>query len=439
MLIEFSVKNFLSFKERTTFSMVAAKPFKEHEESHIIETTRNFKLLKSSVIYGNNGSGKSNLTRAMLFMKTMVINSLYIALGTGFDRKFSLQKFALDAASEKEPAFFEIIFLVNGIIYRYGFEIDHDRVISEWLFHTTSKEVYLFKRNLQVVQINRSSFKEGIGREQDLKESVLFLTLLATFNKKISADLLTWFDNFKIITGINDIGYKRYTVSKLKEDQSFLNWASIFLRFLEITNIATNQDTGSADITNEIEHKEDEDVANLISALKKLQAKQPAQDKVLTFHRKYGPENILLDTVPFDLEEDESEGTKKLIYLLGPWYDALKNGKVLVVDELDSRLHSLLTIKLIELFNNKQNYSAQLICAVHDTSILDKDVFRRDQIWFVEKNQFGASELVSLGEFKTGTVRNRSSFSKNYLDGRYGAVPYFTSGSKLDEVMYGKE
>jgi len=439
MLIEFSVQNFMSFKERTTLSMVAARSFKEHQESHVIETTRNFKLLKSAVIYGNNASGKSNLTKAMMFMKATVINSLTSALEGNSDRKFSFQKFALDSKSESEPAFFEIVFLVNGIIYRYGFEIEHSRVISEWLFHTTGKEVYLFKRSLQDIEINRSSFKEGIGREDDLRESVLFLTLLATFNKKISAEILSWFNNFHVITGINDIGYKDFTIRKLKEDQVFLNWASSFLKFLEITSLSTSQDSGFMNEIDEMEAKGDEDMADLLSALKKLQAKQPVQDIVLTYHRRYGKDSTLLEAVPFNLEEDESEGTKKLLYLLGPWFDVLKNGKVLVVDELDSRLHSLLTIRLIELFNNQQNYSAQLICAVHDTSILDKDVFRRDQVWFVDKNQFGASELVSLGEFKTGTVRNKSSFSKNYLDGRYGAVPYLTFDSKLNDLLYGKK
>ena len=439
MLIEFSVQNFMSFKERTTLSMVAARSFKEHQESHVIETTRNFKLLKSAVIYGNNASGKSNLTKAMMFMKATVINSLTSALEGNSDRKFNFQKFALDARSENEPAFFEIVFLVNGIIYRYGFEIEHNKVISEWLFHTTSKEVYLFKRNLQDVEINRSSFKEGIGREDDLRESVLFLTLLATFNKKISAEILSWFNNFHVITGINDIGYKDFTISKLKEDQVFLKWASSFLKFLEITSLSTSQDSGFIHEINEMEAKGDEEMADLLSAIKRLQAKQPVQDIVLTYHRRYGKDRTLMEAVPFNLEEDESEGAKKLLYLLGPWFDVLKNGKVLVVDELDSRLHSLLTIRLIELFNNQQNYSAQLICAVHDTSILDKDVFRRDQIWFVDKNQFGASELVSLGEFKTGTVRNKSSFSKNYLDGRYGAVPYLTFDSKLNDLLYGKK
>ena len=112
--------------------------------------------------------------------------------------------------------------------------------------------------------------------------------------------------------------------------------------------------------------------------------------------------------------------------------------KVLIIDELDSRLHSHLTSRLIEFFHSFNKSNAQLICAVHDVSLLTKEIFRRDQIWFVEKNQFGSSELLSLSDFKTDKVRNKSAFNKNYLEGRYGAIPYFNSDEKLNELLYGK-
>jgi len=148
---------------------------------------------------------------------------------------------------------------------------------------------------------------------------------------------------------------------------------------------------------------------------------------------------VLVDTVAFNFDKQESEGTKKLLYLLGPWYDTLQNGKVLLVDELDSRLHSHLTLKLIDFFHSSNKNKAQLICAVHDISLLNKDIFRRDQIWFIDKNQFGASELISLGDFKTDKVRNKSAFDKNYLQGKYGAIPYFDSNEKLNQLLYGEE
>ena len=130
--------------------------------------------------------------------------------------------------------------------------------------------------------------------------------------------------------------------------------------------------------------------------MQKVQEKQPKTDQLLSFHRKYDENNILVDTVAFEFDKQESEGTKKLLYLLGPVYDTLKNGKIMIVDELDSKLHTIMTLNLINFFHASNKSNAQLIFAVHDTTILKHENFRRDQIWFIEKNQFGASELYSL-------------------------------------------
>ena len=149
MLIEFSIENFLSFKDLTTLSMVASKSYKEHQDSHIIQTNSKLTLLKSAVVYGDNASGKSNLLEAMGFMKSTVLNSFRDALIENNERIFPLEKFALNTKSEQETSYFEISFIHKDTKYRYGFEIDYDKIVAEWLFHTTSKEVYLFKRELQ--------------------------------------------------------------------------------------------------------------------------------------------------------------------------------------------------------------------------------------------------------------------------------------------------
>jgi AAA15 family ATPase/GTPase len=424
MLIEFSVENYLSFKDLTTFSMVAAKSFKEHKDSHSIETGNNLTLLKSAVIYGNNASGKSNLLEAMRFMKMTVLNSFRDALMENNERKFPLEKFILNTKSEKETSFFEILFIQNGVKYRYGFEIDYDKIVAEWLYHTTSKEVYLFKRDFQKIEINKSAFKEGVGKEEDVKENVLFLSLLATLGKEASSNIIEWFKKFNIVSAIHDFGYNFYTIEKLKTDKQFFNWVSLFLKYLEIANLST--------IEEDVAIQQNDDKKDN----KKTEAKK---NRIVSYHRKYDENNILVDTVAFDFDKQESEGTKKLLYLLGPWYDTLKNGKVLVIDELESRLHRNLTLKLIDFFHLFNKNSAQLICVVHDTSLLNKEIFRRDQIWFVEKNQFGASELFSLADFKTNQVRNKSAFDKNYLEGKYGAIPYFENDDKLNEILYGRE
>lgn len=439
MIIEFKVENFLSFKDLTTLSMVTVKSFKEHKDTHTFTIDNKLSLLKSAVIYGNNASGKSNLLEAMEFMKQIILNSFRDALLENSDRKFPLEKFALNSKSEQESTFFEVSFFNNGTKYRYGFEIDYDKVVAEWLYHTTSKEVYLFKRDLQNIEVNKSGFKEGLGKEEDVKENVLFLSVLATLGKETSSSIVEWFKKFNIINGIHDRGHKRYTIDKLKSDKNFFNWVLHFIKYLEISNLTTTEeDVNEIDIETLREKAKDEEIINLFTSIHKIQSKQPKRDQLITYHRKYDENNVLVDTIPFNFDKQESEGTKKLLYLLGPWYDTLKNGKVLIIDELDSRLHSHLTLRLIDFFHKCNVNQAQLICAVHDISLLNKETFRRDQIWFVEKNQFGASELISLADFKTDTVRNKSAFDKNYIEGKYGAIPYFDIDVKLNQLLYGE-
>lgn len=439
MIIEFKVENFLSFKDLTTLSMVTAKSFKEHKDTHTFTIDNKLSLLKSAVIYGDNASGKSNLLEAMEFMKRIILNSFRDALLENSDRKFPLEKFALNSKSEQESTFFEVSFFNNGTKYRYGFEIDYDKVVAEWLYHTTSKEVYLFKRDLQNIEVNKSAFKEGLGKEEDVKENVLFLSVLATLGKETSSSIVEWFKKFNIINGIHDRGHKRYTIDKLKSDKNFFNWVLHFIKYLEISNLTTTEeDVNEIDLETLREKEKDEEIINFFTSIHKIQSKQPKRDQLITYHRKYDENNVLVDTISFNFDKQESEGTKKLLYLLGPWYDTLKNGKVLIIDELDSRLHSHLTLRLIDFFHKCNVNQAQLICAVHDISLLNKETFRRDQIWFVEKNQFGASELISLADFKTDTVRNKSAFDKNYLEGKYGAIPYFDIDVKLNQLLYGE-
>ena len=437
MLIEFNVENFLSFKDLTTISMVAAKSFKEHNDTHTIEIDSKMTLLKSAIIYGNNSSGKSNLLDAMGFMRATVLNSFRDALMENNERKFPLEKFALNTKTEKDTSFFEISFIHKETKYRYGFEIDYDKIIAEWLYHTTSKEVYLFKRDLQKIEINKTAFKEALGKEEDVKENVLFLSLLATLGKEISTNIVDWFKKFNLINGIHDRLHKRYTIDKLKADKQFFNWVLHFIKYLEISNLSTTiEDVSELDLETLREKEKDEEIINLLTSIQKIQSTQPKRDQLITYHRKYDENNVLVDTVPFNFDKQESEGTKKLLYLLGPWYDTLQNGKILIIDELDSRLHSQLTSRLIDFFHSFNKSNAQLICAVHDISLLNKNTFRRDQIWFIEKNQFGASELFSLSDFKTDKVRNKSAFDKNYLEGKYGAIPYFDINDNLNELLY---
>jgi AAA15 family ATPase/GTPase len=438
MLLEFSFENYTSFKDSTTFSMVASKAFKEHSDTNTVTIDKNLKVLKSAVVYGGNGSGKSNLLDALAFMKSTVLNSFRDALVSSDERKFKLEKFLLNSESETEPSFFEVTFFHKAKKYRYGFELDTERVLSEWLFSSLKREVFLFKRSGQEIEVNQSSFSEGSSLKQNVKENVLFLTLLAQLNGSIASEVVEWFQGVGPITGIHDRGYKQYTVNKLKEDKKFHAFATKFLQSLEISDITTSvEEFNQLDIDKLKEKEKDEELINLLATVQKYAAKAPKRDKLITWHRKYDENHTLLDTVAFNFDQQESEGTKKFLYLLGPWYDSLQNGKVIIVDELDSRLHSHLTRILIDLFHSERNVRAQLIFATHDSSILQSSIFRRDQVWFVEKDQFGASRLYPLSDFSAKAVRKTSALGKNYMEGKYGAVPAPVNQSDIEESIYG--
>ena len=440
MLLEFNIENFLSFKNFSTLSMIGAKSFKEYEPTNIIKVDKHIKLLKSIVLYGNNASGKSNLISSIAFMKNIIINSFRDALiENNFDNSFSNNKFLLDTESGKQPSHFEMVFIIETIKYRYGFELDEGKIVSEWLLHTTSKEVPLFTREATKINVNKSSFKEGLHLEEKTKDNVLFLTLVAQLNGLKANKIITWFKNLNIINGLQDNGYKKYTINKLKTDKEFQLWVNQFTKFLEISKVIAKETAFSQIEWDKINAVKDTRIKNFIDDVLKRKGEIPKKNAIITWHKKYDKNNILIDTIPFDFETQESEGTKKLIYLLGPWYDTLKNGKILIVDELGSRLHTNLIRHLVEYFHHTNQTNAQLIFVAHDTKILSKDIFRRDQIWFIEKNKFGASELYSLGDFKSEKVRKNSAYDKNYIRGKYGAIPYFENKERLINLMYGKE
>ena len=434
MLVEYSFGNFKSFKEKNTLSMLGVKSFKEHGESNVF-TQDKFRILKSAVVYGNNASGKSNLVLGISVMKLLVLNSFRNAL----DEKGSLfvEKFLLNTKSESIPSSFEVVFFQKDVRYRYGFEINDGHVIEEWLYHNPGKkEVPLFERDVKGIDyLNKSSFDEGMEFSDKLRDNVLFISLIAQFKDKgIANEIVGWFKRLNIISGMLDAAYSGFTFMKFKNDENFKNWLSLIVQDLEIANITAQE----VDIKGEFNFRGQKVKVNMVAD------GQPVDENkynlkgsvVKTWHKRYDENNLLVDAIPFDIT-GESEGTKKFINLLGPWYDTIKNGAVLIIDELDSRLHTRITRKLIELFNNKRNKNAQLIFTSHDVNLLDKDLFRRDQIWFVEKDQFGASSLYSLADFKAEQVRNTSSFSKNYLSGKYGAVSHIEINKKMEDLIYG--
>lgn len=420
MLIEFTVGNFRSFRDTATLSMVAS-PLKSKDPAvdanNIFELNGQPPLLTSAAVYGANAGGKSNLVQALAFMREFVQESLLETQATG---TIAVEPFRLSTESIDQPAHFETVFVAaDGKRYRYGFEVTTERVEAEWLYVVpTTREARLFERTRQQVTLGER-FKEGRDLESRTRPNALFLSVVAQFNGPIAQKVLAWFRRLGVISGLFDSHLRPYTLRKWLQGEDVAEMAALIQRLdLGIDSVIVEKGAGSVasmPVAFPAEFRE---------AMQKLfDLPGVEQVTVSTLHTQYDAAGQAAGMQRFDLDRHESQGTRKLFGLAGPLIETLTRGEVLVIDEMDARLHPLLTRELIALFNSRPSNSrhAQLIFTTHDTSLLDKSLFRRDQIWFVEKDRQGASTLYSLAEFK---VRNDKSFERGYVQGRFGAVPY---------------
>lgn len=411
MFIQFSVGNYLSFREVVTFSMVAS-PLKEHAETHLFEANKYFKLLKIGTLYGANASGKSNLFKAMAFMAGFVENS---SKDSQAEEEINVENFRLSTDTQDKPSTFEIVFIQDGIRYRYGFQVSSVKVKSEWLFQATKQaETKLFQRSGKDFEIS-NLFKEGKDLDTKTRDNALFLSVVAQFNGETAISILKWFKNFNVISDLKD-SYA-HIASRFLGD-SYLK--KVFVDFIKTV------DLGIEDIKVEKRPFPEFFIAKDLKIKgMNLKFKGTEITEILTLHKKYDLNQQFAGYESFQMNKNESQGTQKLFSLLGPVLESLLQGKVLVIDELDSRLHPLITNFIISLFNSTEHnpHNAQLIFNTHDTNLLSNKVFRRDQIWFTEKDKFGESHLYSLVEYKI-KVRNDASYEKDYLLGKYGAIPF---------------
>jgi AAA15 family ATPase/GTPase len=399
MLISLKFKNFLSYKDETQLLMTSVKAFKELKETNVFKA-RKFELLKTAVVYGPNGGGKSNLIKAMGFMTHVIHNSFADSLKKKEDQfDYDLQ-FILNSESENLPIEMEAVFIKNDIIYRYGFHIKNNVIEKEWLFHKKDVETKLFEREFNNFSINNNTFTEGSKYKNNINENVLFLSYLAQNNTKIASEVFGWFYNVNVINALNNDNLIKATKALFKSSK-FKIWLSYAVKFLAISNVDIDQ-----------------------------------ENNIMTYHNKFDENDFIVDTIPFDLDTVESEGTIKLVYLLGAIYDSLKIGKVLFIDEFDAKLHTNLTKKLLQLFHKFNVKNSQFVFTMLDTDLMDKEIFRRDQIWFVDKNKFGASELYSLSDFDSSVVRSTSDFKKKYLDLTFGAAESINISQNLVDLLY---
>lgn len=408
MIIQFTVGNWKSFKDKVTISMVAAKikaKDPQVDEGILIPVAKGFNLLTSAAVYGANASGKSNLISAIEFMRSFIIDS---SRESQTGKPIEVEKFKLSTETINEPTYFEMIFILENRRHRYGFIVTREKVVEEWLYLVpTIKEAKLFTRKLDVFEMG-SKFSESKDLVEKTRSNALFVSVLAQFNSEIATNIVDWFRNLRVMVGSSST-FPDYTKVFLKQE----------LLIDRVIKLVKELDTGINGIT--VEDTQDE--APSWVPKDKLGVWRDINSTIKTLHPVFDAKGIQVSEQVFDMNQEESDGTRKIILMSGYLILALETGGVLIIDEMEARLHPLITKAIIRMFNSKETNPnrAQLILTTHDTNMLDKNLFRRDQIWFTEKDDHGASHLYSLVEFKP---RNDASLESNYLQGRYGAIPF---------------
>ena len=417
MIIDFSVSNFRSIYEKVSLSMLASKlTGKEDTKENYFypERYKNFPILKSAVIYGANASGKSNLLKALAVFRSFIINSTDAKFGEGLEQEpFRLHKIALD-----EPTSFEMMFITKDHIrYKYGFSYDKQDILEEYLYSYASlKETKLFVRKKgEKIQFSSQFRGEKKVLEDQLLNNILLLSKAANSNYLMMQDVYSYFkDNFLIFDSNYDSDY-RFSNKISVQDEVFKKGIIDFLKVAD-TGIEGFNSTKEEVPENLLK------IADRHPELKDHLLESAGYDTDV-FHRIPADAGTN-ELVKWDLEE-ESSGTIKLFAMAGPMIDILQKGGVLIIDEINNGLHPLISEFIVRLFNNPQNNpkNAQLIFTTHDTTLLNKHLFRRDQIWFTEKNNLARTQLFSLGSFDKKEVRWDVPFDRWYLSGRFGALP----------------
>jgi hypothetical protein len=399
-IIEFSTENFKIFKNRVSFSMLARKG------SHTFESNEQ-NLLRTSLIYGPNASGKSTLLNAFLVLRNEIINSTNNLEGANLP----YNPFLLSNGKSK-PSFYEVVFSLDDKIFRYNFSILKNEIVTENLFEVLSsdKEKTYLNRKGQEIKVFHDLKKSEDVKVKTRKE-VLFLSAASQWNNSFAMEIVRAFNDINVISGPDSGGYRGYTVKLFKEN---IDKKNKILDFLKMADFCIEDGT--------VEKME---LPDFVKKEMSLNFKDvPSEvDTIYFSHNKFDSKNNKIGTEKINMG-DESNGTQKFFDILGPIVDTLDKGKVLFIDEFDNSLHPFLTKFIVDLFEKNNPKNAQLIATTHDTSLLSYPEFVKDQFWFTEKDSFGAGKLFSLAEF---SLRNDTEYSKKYLEGRFGALPFIKS------------
>ncbi len=425
MLLEFEVENFRSFADPVTFSMIASSD-KSHA-NHLINMEGSKDLaMRSASIYGANASGKSNLVMAMGMLQTMVLRSHLAQLG----ETIPFFPYRFGKPEKNASTRYRVVFLSNGVEYEYSVRHDAVRIFEESLYHyPRNRKVIIFER--VVGQDLRAPQDNGSLRaiaEKTLPNALL-LSKAVQDNHAMAIPAFKWFqERLMVILNINSMVVEERALARMQQDERF---RSLLLKAMSMADI------GIVDIRGKIVQMDQDELRRMPPEIQEQmrgmvngRIEQWRRLEIKTVHQVRDEDGEPIQ-VEMDFHGEESLGTQKVFAVVSLILEAMEAGRVLVMDEMDLRLHPLIARFMVEMMNDpEQNRgNAQFVFTTHNTNLIDLDLFRRDQIWFVEKDERGRTSLYSLSDFN---VRKDLRVQKAYEIGRFGAIP-FVQGGKVVE------
>lgn len=398
-LLRFTIENFRSIAEQKSIVLTPDSQVEELAENVAVQGEHRY--FRTAAIYGANSSGKSNVVRGLAMMKHLVDSSVKMNNGEAL----TYEPFALNAEKAQSPTLYELDFLTGGEHYRYGFSHTAQEICEEWLIRIdeAGKATKLFDRDEEGIGVNEEDFAEGKGLEERANDNRLFLSLVGQLGGKISNQILGFFsDKLDVLSGLKTEHYQA------------------------ITEMCLLDHSRGAEALTEFLHNAQLGFSRLV-----VRFLEDGHIKMLSQHGVYDQEGNRIGEQNFDFKQMESVGTQKLFDMAGPIFDTLHNGGVLIIDELDAKMHPLLTQELVALFNDsaRNPRGAQLIFTTHDTNLLSAQLLRQDQIWFTEKDAQERTDLYNMAQMvlPDGTrPSHTTNMERNYIAGRYGAIPYFS-------------
>jgi AAA15 family ATPase/GTPase len=445
VIVSFSVSNFRSFSAEETFSLVASNRFVGDHENHAvpIPNTRE-KVLRAGVIYGANGAGKSNLFKALRYLRTMALNPRKKGSGTGREHfRFGDR--------EDKPSVFDLQFIVSDKLYRFGFKVDDQRVVEEWLVWVDGgREKPIYER---ITDAHGKVTVDTVGEHGEKLKALATIggpqnqTFLATIRATLDApdygeklaEIFHWIDTGLIL--VSPEAPFAQLAHLLANNEDFLRFASVFLK-----SASTGIDHLSATKKELTEEQlrgflPDDVVSDVLTEIgesavtvyplgegKELLIESTEQNKYYLLTVQASHESGDGQGVKFELA-DESDGTRRLLNLIPALFHLQNRDAVFFIDEIDRSMHPLLVWEFLDFFlKSCSDGHRQIVVTTHETNLLDLDLLRRDEIWFAEKDQKGATKLYSLADYK---VRKDLGIRKHYLQGRFGGVPFLGHVDRL--------